>query len=88
MDSKKELADSLQLPEEGQLTPKVEPLDVDFIKRKDFEDNIFGEQGYIESTKVNKHSIKEEMLESNGSENFPSSIVRHYFFGFSEHFKS
>ena len=75
MDSKKELADSLQLPEEGQLIPKVEPIDVDFIKREDIEDNIFGDQGYIESSKVNKHSIKEEILESNGSENCFSSIV-------------
>ena len=33
MDSINELADSCQHPEEGQLTPKVEPLDVDFIKR-------------------------------------------------------
>ena len=75
MDSKKELADSLQLPEEGQLIPKVEPIDVDFIKREDIEDNIFGDQGYIESSKVNKHSIKEEILESNGSENCSSSFV-------------
>ena len=75
MDSINELADSCQLPEEGQLTPKVEPLDVDFIKREDIEDNIFGKQGYIESSKVNKHSIKEEILESNGSENCSSSFV-------------
>ena len=83
MDSKKELAESLQIPEEGQLIPKVEPLDVDFIKREDIEDNIFGEQGYIESSKVHKHTIKEEILDSNGSENIPSSIVRHFFCGFS-----
>ena len=78
MDSRNELADSSQLPKEDQLIPKVEPMDVDFIKKEEIEDHIFVDQGIVESTKFYEDSIKEEILEVEGCENSSSSAVGIY----------
>ena len=75
MDSKYELADSSQLPKEGQLIPKIEPIDVDFIEKEGVEGEYSVAPGKVESLKVTKESIKKELLEVEGSENSSSSIV-------------
>ena len=75
MDSKNEIVDSLQIPEEGQLYPRIEKIDGEFIKKEENDDNFFVVQGIVESSKAKKDSIKDEILENNGSENFSSSIV-------------
>ena len=78
MGSKNELVDLPQLSLEGQLIPKKEPLDVDFIKKEEIEDHIFVDQGIVESTKFYEDSIKEEILEVEGCENSSSSAVGIY----------
>ena len=75
MDRINELADSSQHPKDGQLIPKVEQIDVDFIKKEDIEDTIFVEQGIVESYNVNKDSIKEEKLEIEGEKTSSSLLV-------------
>ena len=75
MDSKYELADSSQLPKEGQLIPKIEPIDVDFIEKEEVEGEYSVAPGKFESLKVIEESIKKELLEVEGSENCSSSIV-------------
>ena len=80
MDSKYELADFFQLPKEGQLIPKIEPMNVDIIKKEENEDDDFVVQGIFGSLNVNNDSVKEEILENEASEDIPSSIVRKYLF--------
>ena len=59
MDSKDEL-----LPEEDQITPKIEPIDTDFIKEEEFlEEECSVDPGVTVSFKVNKVSLKEEVCD-------------------------
>ena len=59
MDSKDEL-----LPEEDQITPKIEPIDTDFIKEEEFLEEEFSvDPGVTVSFKVNKVSLKEEICD-------------------------
>ena len=74
MDSKYELADSSQLPR-GQLIPKIEPIDVDFIEKEEVEGEYSIAPGKVESLEVDVESIIKELLEVEGSENCSSSIV-------------
>ena len=69
MCSKNELLDDLQ----DQLIPKSEPIDVDFIKTEEFE-----EEGFVfpEAVEIDKDSIKEEILEN---EKGSASNVRNSF---------
>ena len=57
MCSRDELLDDLQ----DQLIPKSEPIDIDFIKTEEFE-----EEGFVdpEAVEVYKDSIKDEILEN------------------------
>ena len=75
MDHINELADSSQLLKNGQLIPKIEPIDVDFIKKEEIEDTIFVDEGIVESLNVNKDSIKEEILEIEGRKTSSSLLV-------------
>ena len=75
MDHINELADSSQLLKNGQLIPKIEPIDVEFIKKEEIEDTIFVEEGIVESLNVNKDSIKEEILEIEGRKTSSSLLV-------------
>ena len=75
MDHINELADSSQLLKNGQLIPKIEPIDVDFIKKEEIEDTIFVDEGIVESSNVNQDSIKEEILEIEGRKTSSSLLV-------------
>ena len=73
MCSKNELVDIYGQPKEDQLIPKSEPIDVDFIKTEEFE-----EEGFVfpEAVEIDKDSIKEEILEN---EKGSATNVRNYF---------
>ena len=71
MCSKNELLDDLQ----DQLIPKTEPIDIDFIKTEEFEEKWFVDPVEDESYKVEKCSVKEEILPNEGIEKFSSSNV-------------
>ena len=77
MCSKKDLVDDYHLPEEDQLIPKTEPIEEDFIKTEEFE-----EEGFVvqETVEFDKESIKREIIESEENEKFSASNVRTYFF--------
>ena len=82
MDSKNELLDTTPLPKEDQLIPKVEPIDVDFIKKEknDDEEECFVVPGIVESLKNDEDSVKVEVIENEEIENCSSSNVRNYLF--------
>ena len=46
--------------EEPLLAPKIEPIDVEFIKTEEFEEEEDFVPGITESIKIDKYSIKEE----------------------------
>ena len=72
MDSKTELLDNYSFLKEDQLIPKTEPIDVDFIKKEEIDDECYVEPGVTVSLKVDKVSVKEEIG------NFSSSNVCNY----------
>ena len=74
MDPKNGLENSFQLIKEGKDFPKIEPIDVDFIKKEEIGEDSFKVQGIVEYLKVDKESIKGEIVEVEGSEKC-SSIV-------------
>ena len=83
MDSKNNLLDNCSSPKEEQLIPKVEPIDVDYIKKEKNEDEgLFVVPGIIEAIKVDKDSIKEEVFENEEIENHSSSNVRTFTYSF------
>ena len=61
MDSKTELLDNYSFLKEDQLIPKTEPIDVDFIKKEEIDDECYVEPGVTVSLKVDKVSVKEEI---------------------------
>ena len=75
MCSKNELLDNYGQPKD-QLIPKSEPIDMDFIKTEEFE-----EEGFVvqETVEVDEDSFKEEILEKEENEKFSASNVRNYF---------
>ena len=64
--------DELQ-PQEDQLTPKIEPIDVNFIKTEKLEEDLFVASGIVESFEVDKGSVKEELFVNEGIEPCPES---------------
>ena len=76
MCSKNDLLDGYHLPEEDQLIPKTEPIEEDFIKTDEFE-----EEGFVvqETVEFDKESIKREIIENEENEKFSASNVRTYF---------
>ena len=69
MGSKNELLDDLQ----DELIPKIEPIDVDFIKTEEFEEEFFVAPGIFETLEVDKGSVKEELFVNEGIEPCPES---------------
>ena len=74
MNSKNELLDNYSIPNEGQLIPKMEPIDIDFIKKEEIDEECYVEPGVTVSLKVNKVSVKNEETEE--TESCSSSTVR------------
>ena len=71
MCSKFELLDDLQ----DQLIPKTEPIDIDFIKTEEFEDEGCEVPEINEPHKVEKDSVKEEILPNEDDNECLSSNV-------------
>ena len=70
MNSKNESLDNYSIPNEDQLIPKMEPIDIDFIKKEEIDEECYVEPGVTVSLKVNKVSVKNE------TESCSSSTVR------------
>ena len=70
MASTNKLFDDLQ----DQLIPKTEPVDIDFIKTEEFEEEWFLAPENNESCKVEKNSVKEEILPDEDIENHQNSV--------------
>ena len=67
MNSKNESLDNYSIPNEDQLIPKMEPIDIDFIKKEEIDEECYVEPGVTVSLKVNKVSVKNEETESSSS---------------------
>ena len=70
MDSNNELLDNYPFPK---VIEKIEPIDVDFIKKEEIEEECHVEPGVMVSFRVNKVSVNEKTEET---ENCSSSKVR------------
>ena len=75
MDSRNELLDNYSFPKEDQLTPKIEPIDEDFIKEEEIEEECYIEPGVVVSLKVDKALVKDELYGNEEFENSSSSNV-------------
>ena len=75
MNSKNKLSDNYSFPEEDQLIPKTEPIDIDLIKKEEEEDELFVVPGLVEPKKVDKVSVKKELCENEEIENYSSTNV-------------
>ena len=51
------------------------PIDVDFIKKEEIEEEYFVVPGIVDSLEINKDSVKEEVFENEQIENSSSSNV-------------
>ena len=75
MDSRNELLDNYSFPKEDQLIPKIEPIDEDFIKEEEIEEECYIEPGVVVSLKVDKALVKDELYGNEEFENSSSSNV-------------
>ena len=76
MNSENESLDKNFSSKEDQLILKTEPIDVDFIKKEEIEEEkCFVVSGIVETLKDEKKSIKEEISEDDEVENCSSSNV-------------
>ena len=75
MDSRNELLDNFSFPKEDQLIPKIEPIDEDFIKEEEIEEECYIEPGVVVSLKVDKALVKDELYGNEEFENSSSSNV-------------
>ena len=76
MNSKNESFDNYSIHNEDQLIPKMEPIDIDFIKKEEIDEECYVEPGVTVSLKVNKVSVKNELCKNEESESCSSSTVR------------
>ena len=62
---------------EDQLIPKVEPINVNFIKKEknEIEEELFVFPGLVKSLEINKVSVKKELYENEEIENYSSTKV-------------
>ena len=79
MDPEDELLDNYSFHREDQLIPKTEPIDLDFIKKEEIEEECYVEPGVTVSLKVDKVSVKEELCQNEEIGNSSSSNVRNCF---------
>ena len=75
MASKNELAE-YQNFKKDQLIPKIEPIEVDFIKKEEIEEEeCFSIPGIVESFEVDKNSVKIELFDNDEVKNCSTSNV-------------
>ena len=75
MNSQNELLENYSFPKENKLFPKIEPIDVDFIKEEEYEeeehfDNFVKKEEYEEKKEVFVNFVKEEKYEEKEEEIF------------------
>ena len=76
MDSINELNNN-PFPKEDEIIPKIKPVDNDFIKKEEIEEEYFAVPGIVDSLEINnKSSVKEEIFQNEQIDNFSSSNVR------------
>ena len=75
MDSNNEMLDNYPFPKEDKKIAKIEPIDVDFIKKEEIEEDCHVEPGVMVSFKVNKISVNEQLCKNEETENCSSSKV-------------
>ena len=80
MDSNIELVDYSSYTKEDKMIPKIEPIEEDFIKIEESEENNCLVSGKDESLKIDTDSIEEEIFENKDVESCSSSNVRSLFF--------
>ena len=79
MDSKNELV-GLKNLKKDQFTPKIGPIEVDFIKNEKIdEEECFSFTGIVESFEVDKNSVKKELFDNDEIKNFSLPNVRKKF---------
>ena len=66
---------NIPFPKEDQLIPKIEPIDVDFIKQEEIADECYVEPGVTVSFKVDKIPVKKELCKNVEIDNCSSSNV-------------
>ena len=62
-------------PKEDRLIPKMEPIDLDFIKEEEIESECYVEPGVTVSLKVDKIPVKKEFCKNEEIDNCSSSNV-------------
>ena len=75
MDCNNKFLDSYSFPKESRMISKIEPIDVDFIKKEEIEEDCHVEPGVMVSFKVNKISVNEQLCKNEETENCSSSKV-------------
>ena len=81
MNSKNELLNDKPFPENHQIIPKIEPIDIDFIKEEEFEfeeeedEESFVVSELVEPIKIEEVSMKNELCENEKFENSSSTNV-------------
>ena len=75
MDSINELNNNT-FPKEDEIIPKIKPVDNDFIKKEEIEEEYFVVSGIVDSLEINKASVKEEVFQNEQIDNSSSSNVR------------
>ena len=68
---------------QDQLIPKIEPINVDLIKKEKIEEEeegCFAIPGIIDSLNFDKDLVKKEVIENNEIDSSSSSNVRNIFF--------
>ena len=75
MNSKNKSLDNYSIRNEDQLIPKMEPIDLDFIKKEEIDEECYVEQGVSVSLKVNKISVKNELFKNKENVSCSSSTV-------------
>ena len=80
MDSKSVFFNNNTFPKKHQFIPKIEPIDVNFIKKEEIDEECYVEPGVNVSIKVDKVLVKEELCENEETGKYSSSIVRIIFY--------
>ena len=76
MDYRNELLENYSFSKEDQLIPKIEPIDVNLIKKEKIEEEeFFVVPGIVESSKVDINSVKKEVFGKDKIDNCSSSNV-------------
>ena len=74
MDCNNKLFDNYPFPKDKKIA-KIEPIDVDFIKKEEIEEDCHVEPGVMVSFKIDKVSVNEQLCKNKENKNCSSSKV-------------